>query len=415
MYVRLFALVFLCALDCRATIGGLDRNVALSHWERTELDGLAEKYEGIHGFSRANAGLPADPPANFRCRVLVEDFVALCCRRFSDTNLYPYLEEMAVNPIGRELIYRTMAKIAPRQRCLESIDGVLGCAAQRLEVTEGLGVLANFMKQLGMCNFGRSISERELLRSVCDGNWSSRFNTLFNSPVIFRRRISPVVTSRNKHTDKKVFSCILSHMKIYRDMFYSFLYKKRFDLRLEPLNGDYYSDGIVSITGRGSRLSFIKGPRLRGTSSRGVIGVVAGLDVQTSEEVLFHEFSHYFRISLENKPSAGGFMVIKRVLCREGFSEQYLDFLQTTWTDAEELNAITGLVVEGGRLFYDRLNESEFNLRARKGPGIRISHSINYYTRVPYALLSLIERGRGKNVALSCDETRDYNPAVDVI
>lgn len=315
------------------------------------------------------------------------------------------------------MIYRTIAKIAPREKCLESIDRVLDYATKKRETIEKLGVLASLTNQLGVLVSAPNgtISIKELLQVVRQGGCSSKFNILFNDPKIFHRRTLVVGSSGNKKMDEKVFSSILSHIKMYRDMFSDFLHKKRFDLRLEPNNGNYFSNGIVSVTGKGSCLSFIKGPKLRGISSRMVVGVVAGLDVQKSEEVMFHEFSHYFRISLENKPSAGGFSVIKRVLYGEGFSEQYLNFLQTTWTDAEELNAIAGLVVEGGKLFYDRLNESEFNLHSIGGCGIRISHSANYYTRVPYALLSLIERGRGKEVVLLYDETRDYNLAADIM
>lgn len=67
--------------------------------------------------------------------------------------------------------------------------------------------------------------------------------------------------------------------------------------------------------------------------------------------------------------------------------------MKDIWTDAEEINAIIGLFVgiTPNSLLYDYLNESEFNLCVNRK--VRVAHKSNYYTRVPYALLSLIKNG----------------------
>lgn len=73
-------------------------------------------------------------------------------------------------------------------------------------------------------------------------------------------------------------------------------------------------------------------PLLR--TSSGCTGIATERAPQTVGEILFHEFSHYFRMLLENK-SGGGLNVLKRRFYRRGFSEAYLYFMEEAWTNAE--------------------------------------------------------------------------------
>lgn len=95
-----------------------------------------------------------------------------------------------------------------------------------------------------------------------------------------------------------------------------------FDLQLIPSEGDCFKGNLISITGAVSGVTFMSGPILRSLFSPVAVGTV--WEKQTVEEVLFYEFSHYFRITLEGNPTVGDLNALKRRLHRQGFSEQYL-------------------------------------------------------------------------------------------
>lgn len=105
-----------------------NRNIAMQSWERDKLTCLIQIYDGVtYNFSASIPALSKQVTHFNNAEKLVNDFIDTCCvKKYSDINpnLHVHLCSMANNSIGRELIYRIMAKIIPRKECIASIDGV---------------------------------------------------------------------------------------------------------------------------------------------------------------------------------------------------------------------------------------------------------------------------------------------------
>jgi hypothetical protein len=305
-----------------------------------------------------------------------------------------------------------MAKILPRVECVESIDNVLLYVSTRRSDAEKLDVIGSFMQQIGVASFGTTL---DLLNaSLRDGECRGKIEALFDSPRVLREGKLRVDTSFVRaSTVSQLVSRMVGRIKTYRDDLNDAVERLRFDLRLNPVKEDYFRGEVVSIKGVPCLCVFMSGPILR--DDLGNVAVVAGQGYQTVHEILFHEFSHYFRVALEGRV-IGGVDTLRRQLYGIGFSRSYLACMDKTWTNAEEINAIVGVCVDArGVLSYDYLNESEFNLQV--GGKIRVAHNASYRTRVSYVLLRVIEAGRGVAVgAPSLDrEELFYDPAADVI
>lgn len=277
-----------------------------------------------------------------------------------------------------------------------------------------LNAIGNFMMQLGVSSCNNTY---ELLEAVLkNGTCQTKFCNLISDPVQFHGGDSSITISSGHNSSLSlIVNMLIERIQQYYKVLYRSVNEMLFDLRLEPTYGDYFKGNTVSIKGITTDVTFMSGPLLR--TSFGLTGIATERAAQTVSEILFHEFSHYFRMLLENKPGSGELNVLKRRLYRRGFSEAYLYFMEEVWTDAEEINAIIGIFAgsTANSVEYDYLNESEFNLCVNKR--VRISHNANHYTRVPYGLLLIIEEGRGESIAeaLLSRKVLPYNAISDVI
>lgn len=419
MRLKLFYSIFVVSV-CVTCYGSViyNRNIAIRDWEIDKLAYLIQIYDGVtYGFSASVPALSKQVTHFNNAEKLINDFIDTCCvKKYLDINpgLHVHLCSMANNSIGRELIYRIIAKIIPRTECIASIDGVLGYVKGKNTDQDKLNAIGNFMTQLGVSPRTNTF---ELIEAVLKNReCQKKFCNLIDDPVQFHIGDSSVTISSG-HTPKLslIADLLIDGIQKYHEVLCSAVNKMLFDLQLEPTHGDYFKGNTVSIKGITTDVTFMSGPLLR--TSFGLTGIATERAAQTVSEILFHEFSHYFRMLLENKPGSGELNVLKRRLYRRGFSEAYLYFMEEVWTDAEEINAIIGIFAgsTANSVEYDYLNESEFNLCVNKR--VRISHNANHYTRVPYGLLLIIEEGRGESIAeaLLSRKVLPYNAISDVI
>lgn len=101
-----------------------------------------------------------------------------------------------------------------------------------------------------------------------------------------------------------------------------------------------------------------------------------------------HELGHYLRLYLENIKADNCFFDVGSKLINLGVSQDYTKVLPQIWTNSEELTAIFGIIYVNNDLFYDNLNQSEFNLIYHKG--IRYAHDNSRYNIVPYNLFCVV-------------------------
>lgn len=305
-----------------------------------------------------------------------------------------------------------MAKILPREKCVDSIRRFLATLAGVNEKAD-IDAIYALARSLG---FSPRPSTNGLIASFSDGGQSlERLKKLYEDPIT----VSPTfagscrISAGHGSSLGRIRSLLIRRIMSCIDAAEQKIGELCFDLRFSPSVGNGFNPTtrVISFSGGDSALAFMSAPLLE--DEYDIVAVCTARSAQTPEEILFHEFSHYFRIAVE-KRSYGGLQGIARTLFHAGFSRDYLSGMERRWTNTEEIRAIIGMFVESGNLFYDYLNESEFNLVARRNR-VRIAHSNLAFTRVPYRLLQFIEAGRNEILGDIRSQIVDYDSVLDCI
>ncbi len=418
--VRYFSIFVLFA---SASLHGMRVNVLDRHpmytWENSKLSELVLRNERITNYDPSKKLSEQVYGVTVATPLLVENFIDSCCvTKFK--KLHPYfiapLNAMAANSIGRELMYRTMAKIIPRKECIDSIRRFLSILSTKM-VNEQLGLLCGFANSMGV-HFPHN-SSRELLKAFSikgGGQCVDKLQGIYDNPItIGTITFQPVNVSRIHQTKdlSAIVLLLMDRIKLYVDDMANRVQKLLFNLRFDPMADDCFQLGrrTIVISGKQPYVSFMSCPLLK--DRYGFVGVCTKSITQEPEEILFHEFSHYFGIVLENK-KADDMYTIDKDLFSFGFDRGYLWDIEKKWTDTEEFRVIVGIIVTKRGIIYDYLNESEFNLVAGR-ENVRISHTGLHLTKVPYRLLEIIENGYGKQLNSIRASVRMHNAALDHI
>lgn len=420
MVIRFFSfgVLLLSASLFGMKVSVLDRTPVRT-WEKNKLSNLVLRYDGIRNYNpsrklsaqvRGTLGSPEG---------LVAEFVDSCCRTGYDDidgRFVPLLEGMVANPIGRELIYRSMAKIIPRRACVYFIRKFLSHLSRVREEQGQLDLLRGFVTCMGV-RLSHD-STRGLVRTfstTSKGLCIDKLQKMYDEPVEIGYVVPQDITISGAHTGRvgNVISSLLGRIRLHLHNMETLLENLLFDLRFDPTSDDGFQlrGRTIVISGKRPYVSFMDSPLLK--DRYGYIGVCTKSIKQEPEEVLFHEFSHYFGVTLENRKIAE-MHTIDRELFRLGFSRGYLEGIEEKWTNTEEFRVIIGVIIGGHNIVYDYLNESEFNLASGR-QNIRVSHSGLHFTRVPYLLLEIIESARGESVAEVRRLTRKYDAELDRI
>lgn len=153
MVIRFFSfgVLLLSASLFGMKVSVLDRTPART-WEKDKLSNLVLRYDGIQNY---------DPSRQLSAQVrgtvgnpkrLEAEFVDSCCRTGYDNidrRFVSLLEGMVANPIGRELIYRSMAKIIPRRECVYFIRKFLSHLSRVRGAQGQLDLLHGFVTCMG--------------------------------------------------------------------------------------------------------------------------------------------------------------------------------------------------------------------------------------------------------------------------
>lgn len=144
VFMRIFLMIafFIPIFSYGMHVSILDRFNTMPQWEINELVSLVQNYEGK--VYNPDPACVRDPRLHAQVHVfgstvrLAEDFINICCKSnyaSLDPNIVDSrsskgpLIDMIKNPVGRELVYRIMAKIVPRKRCVDSLRGFLSTLA----------------------------------------------------------------------------------------------------------------------------------------------------------------------------------------------------------------------------------------------------------------------------------------------
>lgn len=267
MRLKLFYSIFVVSV-CVKCYGSIiyNRNIAIRDWEIDKLAYLIQIYDGVtYGFSASVPALSKQVTHFNNAEKLINDFIDTCCvKKYLDINpgLHVHLCSMANNSIGRELIYRIIAKIIPRTECIASIDGVLGYVKGKNTDQDKLNAIGNFMTQLGVSPRTNTF---ELIEAVLKNReCQKKFCNLIDDPVQFHIGDSSVTISSG-HTPKLslIADLLIDGIQKYHEVLCSAVNKMLFDLQLEPTHGDYFKGNIVSIKGIATDVTFMSGPLLR--------------------------------------------------------------------------------------------------------------------------------------------------------
>lgn len=260
------------------------------------------------------------------------------------------------------------------------------------------------------------VSVRRLVMTLRErGRSYNRLRNLHNDPTIDATNVVPrdirVRGCRNIGDIVSQLTRIITHCV---DAAEAEIGSLMFSLCYDPHTGDCYkqSTRTVSFSGKAHTITFMSAPLLE--DDYGFAATSTVRRPQTLAKVLFHEFSHYFSLTVEGR-AYGKVRSIVRVLFKEGFSKEYLSGMERRWSNTEELRAIVGIFIEGRNVFYDYLNETEFNLVGGIANAVRISHSGLHFTRVPYRLLEFVEAGYGMRLRNVRASSEMYDGILDSI
>lgn len=400
---------------CMVPIHQYDRSAGMPAWEGNRLNALAVQYDGAGSVVGIDLAIGVTghfaPPLDAQ---FVQQFVA-CSRggRVEDPTgvggnpMDPILLAHAQNVIGREIMYRIIAKLEPRIQCVDSVRAVIYDMNSEISsnLLDSINICANLLVGI---NIARNDSAADFISDLigfANGHIdpSVVFNALFNNPVVFvSNRIFQCANGDSiTITDSAVATAVINNviriLNVHESNLRANVDALRFRLVFDPTAQDQYApaDNTIIITGNPCNCNLVTGPILSNGFEQTHVET-QWRQLQASS-TLKHELGHYLRIGLENMVGDPAFLNVGPALFVSGvLSSEYVIHLADIWDDAEELAEIFGIVFSGGNLLRDRLNQSDFNLEGEPhhADSVRYSHRDSRFPLVPYKFFnSAFERG----------------------
>lgn len=410
---------FLGNVYCMVAIPQYDRSAGMPAWEVAQLNALAVQYDGLNSSVGINLAVGAPghfaPPLNYE---FVQRFIA-CSRNgvveyspgVGGNPMDPILLAHAQNRIGREIMYRIIAKLEPRILCVNSIRDVIWSMDPAISgsLLNSVNICANLLVELGIArndNINNIINDLINLESGRIDP-STTFVGLFDRPVVFASNHAFQCTNgdsiavRDDVAAGALINGLIGILKIHENILRTSIDDLRFKLVFDPRAKDQYAsaDNTITITGSSCNCNLVTGPILfNGLEHTHV--ETQWRQVQASS-TLKHELGHYLRIGLENMVGDTAFLNVGPALFGSGvLSSEYIIHLVDIWDDAEELAEIFGVMCSGGNLLRERLSQSDFNLEAApKVDGVRYSHRDSRFPLVPYKFFNSVFGGGGLPIA----------------
>jgi hypothetical protein len=391
-----------------------NRNNGMLLWEGNSLAALVNQFDGNQATVNPKLVANQNIPQN-NVNAFVNRFIA-CSKTEAieyipavpDDPMRAFLTEVAHNPIGRETMYRIMAKLEPRIGCVNSIEGITRhIHDNNNQLVSKLTVCANFLVNdlhLVQDTDSNAFFQDFLalaMQNTKDVALQQAFEGFLNTPaqcnvndnnLVFTDGANLTVTQGRENDVTALIDAIVAKLDFCSNALRSSITRLRFRLVFNPTAplGDYYdlTDNMVSITGQESRGNLVTGPvwRDRFTS----VAIETRWDVLRVPSTLKHELGHYLRVGLEGINRDEAFLLVAPSLFNQGVSNNYLMHLRDIWDDTEELTEIFGIIYVNGNVYYDYLNQSEFNLGA--GGSARYSHKNSRFHSVPYHLFNIFRR-----------------------
>ncbi len=375
-------------------------------WERDYLNDLAVYYDGVG--SSVNLDLTVGESGYFnasRNNQFVQRFIACSKNEMVE---YPHgkvgdpmnviLLAHACNPVGREMMYRIMAKLEPRIKCVNSIKDIIIAMSNAVDnnILDAVNICANFLVNFELVHndsVNCLINDLEnLIKGRIDP--SAKFSKLYKNPVTFILNSSfqamdgTSITIKDQTSAFTTMNSIIGILNAHEQALHARIDALRFRLISDPTGQDQYelTENKITITGQPCNCNLVTGPIL--------VNLFEPIYIETQwhslrpSSTLKHELGHYLRIGLEGFVSDTAFLSVGPALFTTGWlSSEYITHLADIWDDAEELTEIFGILWDGRNVLYDKLNQSNFNLAESHEDSVRYAHRDSRFPFVPYKFL----------------------------
>jgi hypothetical protein len=428
--LKLFSIVFLSFLS---NVNGLvipmyDRSLDLPVWEQTRLTYLANHFDGVGTTITQRLAIaptaPGDPPVfTAQQDAFVTQFIA--CSKAGieyipgrvDNPMRVFLTEVANNSIGRETMYRIMAKLEPRIECVDSIATVIAAmdSATTPDLMQRVNICAAFLRDIGVLHDDADSANFVTFgtNNTLDNNVRTTFDNFLNTPhnPFVIRNLGWTLTAPGASAQAAtLLGNIVPKLIFFKNALQSSVNRLRFRLVYEPAAplADHYdpADNKVSITGLNCSGNLVMGPILKNIYEPVAVETMWGILLPRSS--LKHELGHYLRLGLENVIKDGTFFVaVGPALFHLRVSSNYLSRLSGIWTDTEELTEIFGIHYVAGSILYDHLNQSEFNLE--DGVAARYAHIKSRFPLVPSFLFNIFTLNNTRALPIANTEEVFYD------
>lgn len=402
-----------------AVLSMYDRSVGMLDWEKGCLNELVQQYDGPN--SRIGDRLYIEDGNFFSTKNNSQKLIDLFIKCLKGENIelhsllsdevYTTLKECVNNIIGRETIYRIIAKILPRMQCIELLSKEVNDLSKYVNLEDKVKACISIFARLGvlsgensswndniakLASFSTSldISGNNFLSFLLiNPSWAFLDRAMYNDSYYLG--LSDLI-SKDSQSWESVVNVAIEKLCIYVIMLFNSINELRLQFIYNPRSFNHYdhSNNSITITGTAHYANIITGPILNNTDSEPLY-VDTDLQPISRASILNHELGHYLHLKLENFVSDNSFSVLSTLLFYEGISSDYIKTLSEIWTNSEELREIFGIMCIDNSLSYDHLNQSEFNLF--NGDGIRYAHCNRRCHTVPYKLFNIVFGERGEN------------------
>lgn len=347
------------------------------------------------------------------------------------------LKEHAKNKIGRELMYRIIAKFDARKKCVESLERVVTKITNDIKDQSNNLSSSLEMAQHVTNNIGNYIKYDSDSNKKVDIEKIMLAPTKFDNIDICNDNNKIQIIQRDISNSRQMNLLeVNKHLVLFQSIIksiHNYIQKTRLTIFCgKQYNASYNIDSTkqqiinsIKINCLPSYYNIVSGPL---TVDEGIQYIETDYLDMPDHSVFNHELGHYFRMCLECAYKYAGrtevlLQDIRDILIYKGIINQ--DYrIHHIWTDAEELNEIFGIRLvtnpDGTKtLQRDRINQSEYNLDIASQKridrfGIRYGHLACRVLLAPY---KLFYAAFGKhNVNPSDNEVIDnYLSALDIV
>lgn len=298
----------------------------------------------------------------------------------------------------KDILNFVVAKMEPIVECGMSLTAISKVLAT--PNSESVMCALNFLNEIIPFSDAQDLAAK--LRTVkveCD--------KLLKTPKKFTCNTTTAILTRfNAPQDTEVQQFLLHNMSALKaviDGIVPLLFEKTFELTVGE-NMFYHYNNRISIFLTGPVTSNVVTSPKTFHSQLGTVKVYDAVVCQRREiekDVCFvHELSHYIR-KIFDGVVAGNFLTLLPKL--DFLPDKYITTsLEKTFSNDEEFRNITGILVQGGVLYFDWMTEAGYIIANNKC--LRNSHNVSFIPRVPIGLIAKIKELSGKMSVLIADE-----------